>query len=252
MNMALLLPLFLFTLQEDSTKEPHPWKPLARVNQSLDRGILEFLKGTPVGEAFKGFDKVVLLEKGLRGALKEGGVVSATSIAIEVDIDFERGGSRVYRLGLLVHFNGDRIEFLQFDGRAVGNEKPSRYLATGDFPAPHHALGQAFEAFVKVLQGENAAAYVPFIDVDAWAKKVSSEESREQFKKSIKHSKKGAEAVLAAVKEVKYDTIHVRVDDQSFAAIGEDGSWLGIIRGELEMDKKTGLIYQLDKYRPFP
>ena len=61
-----------------------------------------------------------------------------------------------------------------------------------------------------------------------------------------------AAAVLAAVKGVKYDTLHARVDDQSFAAIGEDGSWLGIIRGELELDEKKGLRYQLDRYRPFP
>ena len=81
---------------------------------------------------------------------------------------------------------------------------------------------------------------------------MSSEKVQEQIQRSIEKSKEGAAAVLAAVKGVKYDTLHARVDDQSFAAIGEDGSWLGIIRGELELDEKKGLRYQLDRYRPFP
>lgn len=167
-------------------------------------------------------------------------------------MNFVLEGKRVYRLGVFVHFVDERIEFFQFDGREVSNEEPSRHLATGNFPESQRDLGKAFEAFVQALQGEGGDSLLQFPDTEALTKKMSSEKVQEQIRRSIEKSKEGAAAVLAAVKGVKYDTLHARVDDQSFAAIGEDGSWLGIIRGELELDEKKGLRYQLDRYRPFP
>jgi hypothetical protein len=251
MNVALLLPLFLFALQDDSKKEEHLLKPLAQINESLDRGILEWFKGTPVEEAFKGFKKVTLKDQKLRDTLKEGGVVSATSAGIEVDIDLAREGKAVYRLKLFVHFNGDQIEFIQFGGRESDSTRPSSYLATEDFPEPHRGLGRSFEAFVKVLQGENAASHVRFIDMDSWAKKIPAGGPRENIRKSTDRSREGVSAVLTEVKKVKYDAVHARVDDQSYFALGEDGSWLGVIRSELELDKKMGLSFQLQRYKPF-
>ena len=252
MNISLILTLILFPVFNNSANEEHPLKPLAKIDQSLARGMNAFLKGGSMEESFQGFDQVELVAKDLRESLKKGGVVSATPMGIEVDIDFVLEGKHVYRLGVFVHFVDERIEFFQFDGREIGSKEPSRHLATGNFPESQRALGKAFEAFVEALRGEDGDSLLQFPDAEALTKKMSSEQMRERIQMSIKKSKEGSAAVLAAVKGVKYDTLHARVDDQSFAAIGEDGSWLGIIRGELELDEKRGLRYQLDRYRPFP
>lgn len=202
-------------------QEKSPLQEMTKVAAHLDTSIEQFIAGKSAEESFKPWkvhESVPAAEAKVREELKKEGATAARTFGVELRMYLYRDGVPVYRLGTYVFMNDKEASLWRLEG--------TPWKIDGGIPLDKlkESAAPVAEAARSILKHVQEAKPLPFVDLEKMMERTPPRFRVADLAKAKERVRAEAEAVAAAVRELKPTEIRVGLDEQYFTLYGADGT----------------------------
>lgn len=214
-----------------------------------------FVKGQPCKQVFKTWqngqdeshEKVVRLRK----KIKDFEITKAVPAAFEYELVFSKAGAVVYHAGGTLAFEDGRACILLLRSKTL---KATTGVALKDLKGPYKALAKGTKQLLKCLKQARSARDGPIMSKAFLRKSAPPNLSAEQFNKVYESCQGRWKKIWQRLKTLDYDSVHVKLDDQSSDAVNVRGKRVGRIFGKFVtkiVNGSAGFEFQVNTFKAF-
>lgn len=221
-------------------------KPCAALTAAASRALLSSAPGAKAFAPFAG-----QADPKLRSHLQRDKAKKLILMGLEFELVFLQGEKVTLYLRTFLHPGEGGPEFFKIDGRVPKTGKISvDHYPLSAFRGPAEPFAAAARGMATLL-AEGRCRKLPIVRPEPLKKIMEPGPQSTRMLTSLRTAKRLRERLCQSLKDFKPAGYHLRLDDLTFAVLGETGKIIGMLKGELKLhkDPKSGLRLELQDYR---